>query len=68
MVRRAAMDGTEIRHSATSLREITTVFSQSLGPPTVEEEDVALRLPSELREFADLFRKEKANALTPPSG
>ncbi|KAG6180536.1 hypothetical protein E4U10_007491 [Claviceps purpurea] len=68
MVRRAAMDGTEIRLSATSLREITTVFSQSLGPPTVEEEDVALRLPSELREFADLFRKEKANALTPPSG
>ncbi|KAG6234153.1 hypothetical protein E4U24_000369, partial [Claviceps purpurea] len=36
------------------------------GPFGVQ--DVALRLPSELREFADLFRKEKANALTPPRG
>lgn len=56
MVRRAASDGTEIRLWAMNLREMTTVLAQSSGPPTVEEDEVALsRLPLGLREFANLF-------------
>ncbi|CCE34047.1 uncharacterized protein CPUR_07978 [Claviceps purpurea 20.1] len=68
MVRQAVKNGSEIRLLATSLREMTTILAQSSGPPTAEEDDVMRRLPPELREFADLFRKEKADALPPHRG
>ncbi|SPQ25249.1 0e75fe52-b737-4f46-892e-e2affb330725 [Thermothielavioides terrestris] len=51
----------------TSIREMTTILGAAVSQPDTDP-DPKVALPKELRNFADLFDKEKANGLPPYRG
>jgi hypothetical protein len=64
---RKKSEGAQDTFLVTSIREMTTILGATISQPE-DEPDPKVALPEELRDFADLFDKEKANGLPPYRG